>query len=101
MLFLFLSLSLSPCQIDKLDPHGMSPLHLCVYKNHPDLCQFLLSTGADPKICNSQGLTPFDLASDPLLKILKDESLITGANQELQLLEAARNGDLPAVKVRI
>ncbi len=79
----------------------MTPIHLSSYNNHIDTCQFLLSCGADPNIPNNQGLTSYELASKPLLKILKDESMSGTDYIEMQLLEASRNGELVTVKVRI
>ena len=77
----------------------MTPLHLATYKNHIETCQFLVSCGVDPNVPNNQGVTSYELASESLLKILKDDSSATTPNIEMELLEASRNGDLVTIKV--
>ena len=49
---------------------------------------------------NSLRHKPIDLATPPVSKVLEEEQPVRGdSDVESELLEAAKNGDLPAIKV--
>ncbi|MCF7944961.1 MAG: ankyrin repeat domain-containing protein [Spirochaetia bacterium] len=55
------------------DRNGNTPLHLAVSRGYPDIVQYLLSIGADPKRTNIMGQSAVDLAqtrSDDTLRTL-------------------------------
>lgn len=79
----------------------MTPIHVAAYKKNVALCRFLLSCGADPKIPNDQGHTPYDLACEAVLQVLKEDMMVESSpSVEMQLLEASKDGDLATVKVK-
>ena len=78
----------------------MTTLHWAVQEGHVDVCRFLLSNGADPSLLTVQGLSVYELSTtDAVQLVLKNEPAVTSDEIELQLLEAAKNSDLEAIKV--
>ncbi|MEM8657033.1 MAG: ankyrin repeat domain-containing protein [Pseudomonadota bacterium] len=47
---------------------GYTPLHVAVWRDHPDAVHLLLDAGADPKIRCEEGRTPLDIAQSSGLK---------------------------------
>ena len=65
-----------------------------------NICRLLLTNGANPSIMNHMRNKPIDLATPPVAKVLEEEQPVSGDSDiESELLEAAKNGDLPAIKV--
>ena len=54
----------------------------------------------DPSIVSLQGYTAAQLATDNIQKMLRDDPPAGGTDVDIQLLEAAKAGDLEVVKVR-
>lgn len=78
----------------------MTALHWAAQEGHVDVCRLLLCNGADPSLLTVQGLSVYELSTtDAVQLVLKNEPAVTSDEIELQLLEAAKNSDLEAIKV--
>ena len=64
------------------------------------MCRFLITNGANPSLPNNLRNKPIDVATPTVAEVLGGEEPLRGESDvELQLLEAAKNGDLDTVKV--
>jgi ankyrin repeat protein len=50
-------------KINRQCEHGRTALHMAAAWGHLDLVQLLVHNGADPKLCDDEGLTPLMIAS--------------------------------------
>lgn len=82
--------------INALDGLGQTALHRCARDDNDQACRLLLSYNIDSSIISLQGYTASQLASESVLKILKDPP--DTVDLELQLLEASKTGDLETVQ---
>lgn len=82
--------------INALDGLGQTALHRCARDDNDQACRLLLSYNIDPTIISLQGYTAAQLASESVLKILKNPP--DTVDLEVQLLEASKTGDLDAVQ---
>jgi len=99
--------------ISSADCHGQTALHRAAQNGLNQVCQILLAHGADPTLISLQGFTTLQLASENIQQMLHEsiesasrssdnqlqvESSNTTTDIEIQLLEAAKSGDLALVK---
>lgn len=80
-----------------MDGHGQTALHRCSRDDNVQACRLLLSYSVDPSIVSLQGYTAAQLASENVLKILKNPHTET-TEIESKLLEASKAGDLETVR---
>lgn len=83
-------------KVNALDGLGQTALHRCARDDNIQACRLLLSYSVDTTIISLQGYTAAQLASENVLKILKDPP--DTDILECQLLEAAKAGDLDTVR---
>lgn len=83
--------------INICDGLGQTCLHRCARKDDVQGTRLLLSHSIDPSIVSLQGYTAAQLATEDVLKILK-EPQSDNVDLECQLLEASKTGDLETVK---
>lgn len=83
-------------KINVLDGLGQTALHRCARDDNVQACRLLLSYDIDSTIVSLQGFTASQLASENVLKILKNPP--DTVDLEVQLLEAAKAGDLETVQ---
>lgn len=86
----------SGAKVNALDALGQTCLHRCSRDDNVQACRLLLSYGIDSTIISLQGYTAAQLASENCLKILKDPP--DNVDIEVQLLDAAKAGDLETVQ---
>lgn len=82
--------------INALDGLGQTALHRCARDDNDQACRLLLSYNVDSTITSLQGYTAAQLATENVLKILKNPP--DTSDLEAQLLEASKTGDLEAVQ---
>lgn len=82
--------------INALDGLGQTALHRCSRDDNDQACRLLLSYNIDPTIISHQGYTAAQLASENVLKILKNPP--DTSDLEVQLLDASKTGDLDTVQ---
>lgn len=83
-------------KVNALDGLGQTSLHRCARDDNVQACRLLLSYTIDSTIVSLQGYTAAQLASENVLKILKDPP--DTVDLEVQLLDAAKAGDLETVQ---
>lgn len=83
-------------KVNVLDGLGQTALHRCARDDNIQACRLLLSHGIDPTIVSLQGVTAAQMAPENVLKILKNPP--DTSDLELQLLDAAKAGDLDTVQ---
>lgn len=86
----------SGAKVNAVDALGQTCLHRCARDDNVQACRLLLSYGVDSTIVSLQGYTAAQLASENVLKILKDPP--DTVDIEVQLLDAAKAGDLETVQ---
>lgn len=85
--------------INSQDESGCTPLYIATIFGHFDAARILIEAGADVHISNSEGQTPIDLATDPvLIKLLEDQGAIKSDPFYEETHDAAYNGDLRALR---
>ena len=89
--------------IEAANNDGYSPLHAAV--NYPDIVEILVNEGLDVNVKTNQGDTPLDLANASGLsdsaKILRENGGVTSGNREIDIHDAASNGDIEGVQKAI
>lgn len=83
-------------KVNALDNLGQTALHRCARNDNVQACRLLMSYNIDPTIVSLQELTAAQLASENVLKILKD--VPDTGDLATQLLEAAKGGALETVQ---
>lgn len=83
-------------KINALDGLGQTCLHRCGRDDNVQACRLLLSFNIDTTIVSLQGFTAAQLATENVLKILKDPP--DTVDLEVQLLDASKAGDLDTVQ---
>lgn len=83
-------------KVNALDALGQTCLHRCARDDNVQATRLLLSYSIDTSIVSLQGFTAAQLASENVLKILKDPP--DTVDLEVQLLDAAKAGDLDTVQ---
>jgi tankyrase len=91
-------------KVNALDGLGQTALHRVAQQGNMQACRLLLQYGVDSTIVSLQGYTAAQLATDNVQKMLRECASLTddiptgGTDVDLQLLEAAKAGDLEVVK---
>lgn len=83
-------------KINALDSLGQTCLHRCARDDNVQACRLLMSFSVDTSIVSLQGFTAAQLATENVLKILKDPP--DTVDLEVQLLDASKAGDLETVQ---
>lgn len=83
-------------KVNVLDSLGQTALHRCARDDNVQACRLLLSYSIDATIVSLQGLTAAQMATENVLKILKNPPDIV--DLEVQLLDAAKAGELDTVQ---
>ncbi|XP_065828038.1 poly [ADP-ribose] polymerase tankyrase-1-like [Oscarella lobularis] len=84
-------------KVNAVDSSGQSALHKAAREGLVQVCRVLLANGADASLISNDGYTPAQMAPENVRKLLLEPpGDITDTDQ--QLLEAAKAGDLDAVK---
>ncbi|KAI8499774.1 hypothetical protein Bbelb_228250 [Branchiostoma belcheri] len=86
-------------KVNALDSLGQTALHRGAHCGHVQACRLLLSFGVDPSIVSLQGVTAAQMATEAVQQMLHEDPPSGPADECDQLLEAAKAGDLEAVKV--
>ncbi|XP_072177644.1 poly [ADP-ribose] polymerase tankyrase-2-like [Diadema setosum] len=89
-------------KVNSTDNLGQTPLHHAARDDLSEACKLLLSYGADTGAMCRQGLTPSQLASDGIQKILQaEDQRLSVTDDTMQFLEAAKAGDLDTMKAMV
>ncbi|XP_065175426.1 poly [ADP-ribose] polymerase tankyrase-like [Sycon ciliatum] len=87
------------CKINMPDNLGLTPLHRAAQANELQACRLLISHDADVSLTNNDGQTASQMATEEFVKkLLEDDQPTIGSEQDNQLLEAAKNGDMETIK---
>lgn len=86
----------SGADVNALDGLGQTALHRCARDDNDQACRLLLSYNIDSTIISLQGYTATQLASENVLKLLKNPP--DTVDLEVELLEASKKGDLETVQ---
>ncbi|XP_025094753.1 tankyrase-1-like isoform X2 [Pomacea canaliculata] len=85
-------------KVNGLDSLGQTALHRVAQQGNMQACRLLMSYAVDPTIVSHQGYTAAQLATENIQKLLQEDPPVGGTDIDLQLLEAAKAGDLDLVK---
>uniref|UniRef100_A0ABM0N060 Poly [ADP-ribose] polymerase n=1 Tax=Saccoglossus kowalevskii TaxID=10224 RepID=A0ABM0N060_SACKO len=85
-------------KVNGLDSLGQTALHRSARDGSSQGCRLLLTYGVDPSIISLQGVSAAQVATENIKKMLQEEPPISGPDENYQLLEAAKAGDLETVK---
>ncbi|KAK7463981.1 hypothetical protein BaRGS_00038021 [Batillaria attramentaria] len=85
-------------KVNALDSLGQTALHRVAQQGNMQACRLLMSYAIDPSIVSHQGYTAAQLATDNIQKLLQEDPPVGGTDIDLQLLEAAKAGDIELVK---
>lgn len=83
-------------KVNVIDGLGHTALHRCARDDNVQACRILISYNIDSTIVSLQGFTAAQMASENVLKILKNPP--DTVDLEVQLLDAAKAGDLDTVQ---
>ena len=83
-------------KVNALDGLGQTALHRCARDDNVQACRLLLSYSIDTTIVSLQGYTAAQVASENVLKVLKNPP--DTVDLEVQFLEAAKAGDIETVQ---
>ncbi|XP_013391608.1 tankyrase-1 isoform X2 [Lingula anatina] len=93
-------------KVNALDGLGQTALHRVAQQGNIQAARLLLTYGAEPSIVSLQGYTAAQLGTESIQKVLRDDSVVPMAEEaaigasdfDIQLLEAAKAGDMEVVK---
>ncbi|XP_059179207.1 poly [ADP-ribose] polymerase tankyrase-1-like isoform X1 [Physella acuta] len=85
-------------KVNALDGLGQTALHRVAQQGNMQACRLLMSFAIDPSIVSLQGYTAAQLATENIQKLLREDPPVGGTDIDIQLLEAAKAGDLELVK---
>ncbi|XP_078310376.1 poly [ADP-ribose] polymerase tankyrase-1-like [Crassostrea virginica] len=85
-------------KVNALDGLGQTALHRVAQQGNMQACRLLMSYGVDSSIVSLQGYTAAQLATENIQKMLKEDPPVGGTDVDIQLLEAAKAGDMEVVK---
>lgn len=83
-------------KVNAIDSLGQTCLHRSARDDNVQACRLLMSYNVDTTIVSLQGFTAAQLATESVLKILKDPP--DTVDLEVQLLDASKAGDLETVQ---
>ena len=86
-------------KVNALDNLGQTALHRAAQQGNVQACKLLMAYNIDISIVSLQGYTAAQLATEPVQEFLREGPLTGGTDVDIQLLEAAKTGDLDLVKV--
>ncbi|KAL5021726.1 hypothetical protein ScPMuIL_000881 [Solemya velum] len=85
-------------KVNALDGLGQTALHRVAQQGNMQACRLLMSANVDHSIVSLQGYTAAQLATENIQKMLREDPPVGGTDVDLQLLEAAKAGDLELIK---
>ncbi|XP_075791247.1 poly [ADP-ribose] polymerase tankyrase-2 isoform X3 [Pelodiscus sinensis] len=85
-------------KVNALDSLGQTSLHRAAHCGHLQTCRLLLSSGCDPSIVSLQGFTALQMGNESVQQLLQEGIPLSNSDADLQLLEAAKAGDVDTVK---
>ncbi|XP_033757082.1 poly [ADP-ribose] polymerase tankyrase-1-like [Pecten maximus] len=85
-------------KVNALDSLGQTALHRVAQQGNMQACRLLMSYGVDPAIVSLQGYMAAQLATENIQKMLKEDPPVGGTDVDIQLLEAAKAGDIEVIK---
>jgi len=85
-------------KVNALDGLGQTALHRVAQQGNMQACRLLMSYAIDTSIVSLQGYTAAQLATENIQKLLREDPPVGGTDIDIQLLEAAKAGDLELVK---
>ncbi|XP_053307185.1 poly [ADP-ribose] polymerase tankyrase-2 isoform X1 [Spea bombifrons] len=85
-------------KVNALDNLGQTCLHRAAHCGHLQTCRLLLNSGCDPAIVSLQGFTALQMGNESLRQLLHVGTPFSNTDNDRQLLEAAKAGDLETVK---
>ncbi|KAI0235048.1 Poly [ADP-ribose] polymerase tankyrase-2 [Lamellibrachia satsuma] len=85
-------------KVNVLDGAGQTALHRVCQQGSMQACRLLLGYGIDPTVVSQQGYMAAQLAPEDIQKMLRDDVPATTTDVDIQLLEAAKAGDVEVVK---
>ncbi|GFR86628.1 poly [ADP-ribose] polymerase [Elysia marginata] len=85
-------------KVNTLDGLGQTALHRVAQQGNMQACRLLMSYAIDPGIVSLQGYTAAQLATENIQKLLREDPPVGGTDIDIQLLDAAKAGDLDLVK---
>ncbi|BFY98557.1 hypothetical protein BsWGS_01597 [Bradybaena similaris] len=86
-------------KVNVLDGLGQTALHRVGQQGNMQACRLLMSYAVDSSIVSVQGYTAAQLATENIQKLLREDPPVGGTDVDIQLLEAAKAGDLELVKL--
>ncbi|XP_070541191.1 poly [ADP-ribose] polymerase tankyrase-2-like [Ptychodera flava] len=81
-------------KVNALDSLGQTALHRAAHDGSSQACRLLLTYGIDSSIVSLQGLTAAQMATENIKLMLQEEPPVSTPDENYQLLEAAKAGDL-------
>lgn len=86
-------------KVNALDGLGQTALHRVAQQGNIQACRLLIQYGIDTTIRSLQGYTAAEVGTENIQKMLRDDPVPqVGTDIDLQLLEAAKAGDMEVVK---
>ena len=85
-------------KVNAIDGQGRTALHRVAEQGNMQACRLLLSYGVDTSIVSLHGYTAAQLSPENIQKMLKEDPPVGGTDVDIQLLEAAKAGDMEVVK---
>ncbi|XP_041370759.1 poly [ADP-ribose] polymerase tankyrase-1-like [Gigantopelta aegis] len=85
-------------KVNSLDGSGQTALHRVGQQGNIQACRLLMSYGIDSSIVSLQGYTAAQQATENIQRLLQEDPLVGSSDDDYQLLEAAKAGDMELVK---
>lgn len=90
--------------VDATDSEGRTPLILAAFHGHAKICQFLLESGADPRVCDKNGDDALSVAQSAnnteVIAVMREYRAPALATQEMQDFPTIGILSEPALSVR-
>ncbi|XP_067936599.1 poly [ADP-ribose] polymerase tankyrase-1-like isoform X2 [Watersipora subatra] len=85
-------------KVNALDNLGQTALHRAAQQGNVQACKLLMAYNIDISIVSLQGYSAAQLATEPVQEFLREGPLTGGTDVDIQLLDAAKTGDMDLVK---